>query len=86
MVVASDTGGTPEAIDDGVTGFLFPRGDHERLANILQHLEGNRPLCHTVANEARRVARERYSLPGMVEQILSIVPPTHAVPKFVRAA
>lgn len=31
-VIGTDSGGTPELIDDGVTGFLYPPGDYERLA------------------------------------------------------
>ncbi len=85
VVVASDTGGTPEAIEDGVTGFLFPRGDDERLASIITRLEADRALCKTIATEARQVARERYSLDQMVDQMLAIVPPALAIPKFVPA-
>jgi glycosyltransferase involved in cell wall biosynthesis len=37
-VIASNVGGIPEIIEDGVQGFLFERGDSEKLAGELQKL------------------------------------------------
>jgi glycosyltransferase involved in cell wall biosynthesis len=37
-VVATHTGGNPEAVDHGVSGYLFPVGDVEQLAGHLIHL------------------------------------------------
>jgi glycosyltransferase involved in cell wall biosynthesis len=70
-VVASDTGGTPEAITDGCNGLLFPRGDSFRLAAALDRLEEDRRLTAALAAEARATVRERYTLGRMVDQFLS---------------
>lgn len=61
-VVASDSGGCPEIVEDGVTGFLFPsetavavRGLAERVIRILE----NRALADTLRKNAReRVLKE----------------------------
>jgi len=37
--VASQVGGVPEVLQDGVTGFLTPPGDPEALAAALRRLE-----------------------------------------------
>lgn len=37
-VVATDTGGSPEAVEDGVTGAIVPRGDAKALADALTTL------------------------------------------------
>jgi glycosyltransferase involved in cell wall biosynthesis len=37
-VIASDVGGVSEAVEDGITGFLVPRGDEESLRQRLRWL------------------------------------------------
>jgi glycosyltransferase involved in cell wall biosynthesis len=73
-VIASDTGGTSEAVTDGETGFLFPRGDAKALAAVVDRLEADRSLCHRVGARAREMVRRRFTMEGMVDQILARVP------------
>ena len=49
-VVASDAGGLPEVVEDGVTGLIVPRGDSTALANAIGAL---------LADPARRVRMGR---------------------------
>jgi glycosyltransferase involved in cell wall biosynthesis len=70
-VIASDTGGTAEAIADGDNGFLFPRGNFRDLAAVVDRLEGDRPLCRRVGARARKCVLQRFTMEGMVDQILS---------------
>ena len=37
-VIATDVGGVPEIIQDGITGILVPPGDHERFAQAIESL------------------------------------------------
>ena len=37
-VVASDAGGLPEVVEDGVTGLIVPRGDTGALASAISSL------------------------------------------------
>jgi glycosyltransferase involved in cell wall biosynthesis len=68
-VVASDTGGTGEAIRDGENGFLFPRCDPRALARVLDRLEADRGLCRRVGARARQDVLRHYTMSGMVDQI-----------------
>ncbi len=69
-VVATDTGGTPEAICDGATGFLFARGASAELTAILDRLEKDRDLCRRVGAVARRLVRQRFTIERMVDRLL----------------
>jgi glycogen synthase len=70
-VVASDTGGTAEAVRDGDTGLLFGRGDAAGLAAALDRLEADRPLCRRVGARARAAVREHFGMRRMVGRLLA---------------
>jgi glycosyltransferase involved in cell wall biosynthesis len=38
LIIASNTGGTPELIEDNITGFLFPPGNIQALAQKIKDL------------------------------------------------
>jgi len=65
-VVATRVGGTPELVDDGVTGRLVPVSDGERLATALTEYLSNpdRRQSHGAAGRARAVAE--FSVAAMV--------------------
>jgi glycosyltransferase involved in cell wall biosynthesis len=69
-VVASATGGTPEAITHGETGLLFARGSAEELAAALDRLEEDRSLGRRLGAHARAAVRARFTLGGMVDGLL----------------
>jgi glycosyltransferase involved in cell wall biosynthesis len=71
-VVASDTGGTAEAILDGETGLLFPRGDAGELAAAIDRLEEDRPLCQRLGAGGRERVLGRFTLERMVDQLLAL--------------
>jgi glycosyltransferase involved in cell wall biosynthesis len=71
VVVASDTGGTGEAITDVETGFLFAGGNDQELAAILNRLDADRPLCQRVGARACQVVSTRFTMEHMVDQILA---------------
>jgi glycosyltransferase involved in cell wall biosynthesis len=70
-VIASDTGGTAEAVREGETGFLFPRGDARALAAAIDRLDADRALCRRVGARAREMVRRRFTMEGMVDQLLA---------------
>jgi glycosyltransferase involved in cell wall biosynthesis len=61
-VVASDVGGIPELVEEGVTGELFPAGDGEALASHLvriladPQLRSRMSTAATAAAEGRRLS------------------------------
>lgn len=66
-VVATDTGGVPEVVDDGVSGFLRPVGDVEAMAEAGTRLLSDRPLWDRFSAAARRGA-ERFGSDAVVSQ------------------
>ncbi len=59
-VVVTDLGGMAEAVEDGVTGLVFPRGDARALAERLRALARDPELYE-------RLARNRPRVPGVEE-------------------
>ena len=59
-VVASDAGGLPEVVEDGVTGFVVPRGDAEALARALATLLADADLRRRMGRAGRRRALARF--------------------------
>ena len=68
-VVATRTEGAQEIIEDQVTGVLVPIGDVDRLASSITTLLGNRESRSAIGLRAASVARERFSLTRMVDNI-----------------
>ena len=65
-VIATDVGGLPEVVDHGVTGYLFPVGAVEEMADAAVELleDGDRHKRFSAAG--RRTAVERFSASSVV--------------------
>ncbi len=66
-VVATETGGLPEIVEDGKTGFLVPVGDVAALAEAMQALLENPGLHEKMAVLSREKAG-RFSPAGIIPQ------------------
>lgn len=71
-IVATDVGGTGEAIEDGVTGLLVPRREPLALADAIARLLEDRQLARSLASEARRRVTQRFSFDAMLEDTLDV--------------
>ncbi|HEX2050166.1 MAG TPA: glycosyltransferase family 4 protein [Actinomycetota bacterium] len=60
-VVASDVGGLPEVVVDGVTGFVVPAGDVAALRARLGELLGDRRRAGAMGDDARAHVVERFT-------------------------
>ncbi len=60
--IATDTGGLPEVVEDGVTGFLLPVGDVEGMTRRALDLLMNEEKRREIGCRAREAARERFSI------------------------
>ena len=67
-VVTTDAGGIPYVVRDDVNGFLVPRGDHERMANVCLRLLHDDARSLRIADAARQECLERYAWPVVAEE------------------
>ena len=65
-VAATAVGGTPEVVEQGVTGILSPAGDAQAFAASLAALLGDDERRLAMGEAARRRAVSRFSLGAMV--------------------
>jgi glycosyltransferase involved in cell wall biosynthesis len=73
ICVGSSVGGIPEVIVDGETGFLFPPGDVDALAQTMAHvLEMSEAERRQMGERARQRIREHFSLERVVEQYIEL--------------
>lgn len=68
-VVASDVGGIPEIIEDGVTGILVPPEDPARLADAIVRLLTDHPYADRLARAGYRAVHERFCIERMVNSL-----------------
>jgi L-malate glycosyltransferase len=71
-VVATETEGAQEVIEDHKTGLLVPIGDVERLAESVIDLLEDPETRHTIAAQSAQSAAKRFSLKRMVDEIEQI--------------
>lgn len=67
-VVATAVGGNPEAVEDGVTGFLIPPKDAQPIAEKIALLAGDKSLCARMAAAGRRKIEKEFSMEVMVRK------------------
>ncbi len=59
-LVATSGGGTPEGVEDGVTGTLVPPAEPARLADAIGHYLGDPAAARAAGEAGARFARERF--------------------------
>lgn len=73
-VIGADSGGIPDIVRDGVSGFLVPVGDSDALANAISKLSDDPELASELASGGAASAREKFNperLAGLYRSILS---------------
>ena len=70
-VISSNVGGSPEIIDDGVNGFLYPFGDSVRLIEHLFALSSSQKLRIAVGNRGRETALLRFAAETYIPKLES---------------
>jgi glycosyltransferase involved in cell wall biosynthesis len=64
--LASAVGGTPEIVEDSVTGILFPSDDIAALVDALARISRDESLRSRLGEAARRTVHEKYTLDRFV--------------------
>jgi len=66
-VVATSAGGTPEAVEEGVTGCLVPPGDEGALSDAMIRLLSNEEERRRFGREGRERVMRKFALAGMID-------------------
>ncbi|HID62484.1 MAG TPA: glycosyltransferase family 1 protein [Anaerolineae bacterium] len=71
-VVASNSGGHPEIVIDGVTGYLVPPDDVEILASKILTLLRDGERAKELGKNARERVEAQFALEGMIKKLLKV--------------
>jgi glycosyltransferase involved in cell wall biosynthesis len=71
-VVATAVGGTPEAVEDGLTGRVVPHGDEEALAEAVHALLADPTARELMGDASRTRYEQRFRLDRMVEDTAAL--------------
>ncbi len=72
LVIASATGGIPEAVEHGVSGLLVPPGDPDALAKVLTVALRRPEMGRRLGAEARKVVQSRFSPERHASQVTGL--------------
>ncbi len=72
VVVAVNSGGNPEAIEDGRTGYLIPVSDPVAAALRFRNITSDREAAGTLAARAQKDALKRFGMRRHAEAIMAI--------------
>lgn len=71
-VVATNTGGLPEAVEQSRSGFLVPPNSPPELAEAILKLVANRELAKIMGEYARHLSETRFSWQSVARQIVKV--------------
>ena len=71
-IVASNVGGIPEMVEDGITGLLVPPHDADALAAAVIRLLRDHPLADTLGRAGHDLVHERFCIELMVAAVEQI--------------
>ena len=69
-VIASNCTSLPELVTHEVSGYVFPTGDHQALADVLARIQ--KPRLLDLGSEGRNIVRERFSAALMIRQTYDV--------------
>ena len=69
LIIATRVGGIPEAVEEGVNGFLVPAGDHQAMAKRMIQLIDDGSLRVEMEQKGLAIVKERFSGEQMVRRV-----------------
>jgi len=71
-VIVSTTGGLPEGVEDGETGFVVANGDQEHLQQCIRTLIDDRNRAREMGRKGRQLVLERFSDCAMAARVIDM--------------
>ena len=71
-VIGSDTGGTPELIREGETGFLYEYGNSEALADRMAFFIEHPEAITMMGHKAQAYALQNFTIERCVKEIMDV--------------
>ncbi|QQS35530.1 MAG: glycosyltransferase [Ignavibacteriales bacterium] len=71
-VIATNGGGTPEIVEDGVTGFLVDEDSSEQLTEKIQYLLNQPELRKSMGEAGRKKVKNEFSIEQMVNKTIEL--------------
>ncbi len=72
LLIGSDTGGTPELIRDGITGYLYHYGDPESLCEKLYEAVSEKEKSKKLARQGQKYAMENFDYKKCEEKMMKL--------------
>lgn len=71
-IISTPVGGTPEAVEDGINGYLIQPGDYKALAEKIDFLSNNKLIRDKMSQQSHFMAGERFDVKVIVKQLEDI--------------
>lgn len=71
-VIASDVGGTSDALEDGVTGILVPRGDVDAVVAAVKRLDNDPELRASMGRAGLEKIKSHFGLDRMIDSLQAL--------------
>lgn len=72
LFIGSDSGGTSELVEDGFTGFLYPVGDVEVLADRIEFAVKHPKEVEEIQKRAYVYVRENFTIKRTAEKVAAV--------------
>jgi len=69
-VIATEVGGTPEIVEDNVTGYLIEKNDVFQLKYYINYLLDNEDLRMQMGTDSLKLVKKKFSLDRMCDEFL----------------
>lgn len=70
--VVTNTGGSPELVEEGISGFVIPPGDPKALAVAIERLALDPVKCREIGRNARQRIAEHFKIGTTIEKTLAL--------------
>jgi glycosyltransferase involved in cell wall biosynthesis len=81
-ILATDVGGNPELVQNGINGYLFPPGGTETLAGLMKRLITDQQLAGRLGQAGRSIAEERHNIDGMIDNYSDLYTKVYSAETF----